>query len=271
MVLLHSVRIPRVPTYSGYPLHKLNFTYGTFTLSRPPFQVRSIIDFMRHVGPLPRTYCYMRFGLLRFRSPLLSESLFYFLFLRVIRCFSSPGSLRIPIDSVYDTMTLLIVSSLIRISADRGSFAAPRSFSQLVTSFFGAMYQGIHLYALCSLIFLDCIFAIRRIFLPQRILILRFSANFLSVKLAGYFLRFQFVIVLTFALFVQLASNFFCFSLPFVRSRFFLYKKTIYAVVNLLVPANEREIECYPIGQPKQYTTIKKNSQVFFLKSFKKI
>ena len=47
-----------------------------------------------------------------------------------------------------------MVSSLIRISADRGLFAAPRSFSQLVTSFFGAMYQGILLYALCSLIFL---------------------------------------------------------------------------------------------------------------------
>ena len=78
----------------------------------------------------------------------------FFLFLRVIRCFSSPGSLHIPIDSVYDTMTLLIVSSLIRISADRGLFAAPRSFSQLVTSFFGAMYLGIHLYALCSLIFI---------------------------------------------------------------------------------------------------------------------
>ena len=116
----------------------------------------------------------------------------YFLFLRVLRCFSSPGSPRIPMCSVYVNATLLALSSLIRISADQGSFAAPRSFSQLVTSFFGAMYQGIHLYALCSLIFLDCFFAIRRIFLPQRILILRFSANFRSVKLAGYFLRFPY-------------------------------------------------------------------------------
>ena len=31
-----------------------------------------------------------RFGLLRFRSPLLAESFVYFLFLRVLRCFSSP-------------------------------------------------------------------------------------------------------------------------------------------------------------------------------------
>ena len=33
-----------------------------------------------------------RFGLVRVRSPLLAQSLVYFLFLRVLRCFSSPGS-----------------------------------------------------------------------------------------------------------------------------------------------------------------------------------
>ena len=67
----------------------------------------------------------------------------YFLFLRVLRCFSSPGSPRRTIDSYGDTATLLAVRSRIRISADLGSFAAPRSFSQLVTSFLGAMYLGI--------------------------------------------------------------------------------------------------------------------------------
>ena len=153
MVLAYSDRIPRVPPYSGYSLLLNNFTYGDFTLSCRAFQHCSIIVLNGLRSPSPRIYCYTRFGLFRFRSPLLSESLFYFLFLRVIRWFSSPGSPRMTIDSSYDTMTLLIVSSLIRISADRGLFAAPRSFSQLVTSFFGAMYLGIHLYALCSLIF----------------------------------------------------------------------------------------------------------------------
>ena len=66
-----------------------------------------------------------------------------FLFLRVLRCFSSPGSPHIPMDSVYDNAILLALSSLIRISTDLRIFAPPRSFSQLVTSFFGAMYQGI--------------------------------------------------------------------------------------------------------------------------------
>ena len=139
---------------SGYSLLLNSFVYGAFTLFRCAFQHYSTTVLNGFWSPSPQKYYYSWFGLFRFRSPLLSESLFYFLFLRVIRCFSSPGSLRMTIDSSYDTMTLLIVSSLIRISADRGLFAAPRSFSQLVTSFFGAMYLGIHLYALCSLIFI---------------------------------------------------------------------------------------------------------------------
>ena len=40
----------------------------------------------------PYTYC-IRFRLFPFRSPLLRESIIFFLFLRVLRCFSSPGSL----------------------------------------------------------------------------------------------------------------------------------------------------------------------------------
>ena len=70
-----------------------------------------------------------------------------------MRCFSSPGSPLLTMDSSIDTTTLLVVSSLIRISVVQRLFATTHSFSQLVTSFFGAMYQGIHLYALCSLFF----------------------------------------------------------------------------------------------------------------------
>ena len=78
---------------------------------------------------LPDTYFYMSFGLFRFRSPLLSESLFYFLFLRVIRWFSSPGSPRTTIDSSYDNAILLALSSLIRISVITFVYV------QLVTAF----------------------------------------------------------------------------------------------------------------------------------------
>ena len=85
-----------------------------------------------------------RFGLFPFRSPLLRKSFVYFLFLRVLRCFSSPGS---PIYTMYSciyTVALPTVSSLIRKSTDQSLFAAPRSFSQLIASFIGAKCQGIH-------------------------------------------------------------------------------------------------------------------------------
>ncbi len=153
MVLTCSVRIPRVPTYSGFCLLHQLFAYGPLTLFRVPFQISSAKLILAFRSPLPLAYCYTRFGLFRFRSPLLSESLNYFLFLRVIRWFSSPGSPHIPMYSVYDNTILLVLSFLIRISTGHRSFATNRSFSQLVTSFFGAMYQGILLYALCSLFF----------------------------------------------------------------------------------------------------------------------
>ena len=44
----------------------------------------------------PFVYHYTRFGLFPFRSPLLRKSIVFFLFLRVLRCFSSPGSLPLP-------------------------------------------------------------------------------------------------------------------------------------------------------------------------------
>ena len=47
-----------------------------------------------------------------------SRNHYCFLFLRVLRCFSSPGSPCIPIYSVCNNTILLVLSSLIRISAD---------------------------------------------------------------------------------------------------------------------------------------------------------
>ena len=181
MVLAFSDRIPRVPPYSGYSLLLNNFTYGAFTLFCRAFQHCSIIVLNGFRSPSPHKYCYLWFGLFRFRSPLLSESLFYFLFLWVIRCFSSPGSLHYAMYLRNDTITLLMVSSLIRISTDHGLFATPRSFSQLVTSFFGAMYQGILLYALCSLIFWFAFLQIRRIY-------------FYSLTILDYFVNSSYVL-----------------------------------------------------------------------------
>ena len=93
-------------------------------------------------SPLPRKYFYSRFGLLRVRSPLLAQSLLIS-FPHPTRCFSSGGSPHTPIYSVYDTYLLGYVSFLIQTSAALRIFAPPRSFSQLITSFFGSRCQGI--------------------------------------------------------------------------------------------------------------------------------
>ena len=68
-----SVKVPRVSTYSGYRHANRPFTYGAFTLSGRPSQavLLSLLDQFR--GPNPGVHA-LRFGLFRFRSPLLPES-----------------------------------------------------------------------------------------------------------------------------------------------------------------------------------------------------
>ena len=71
-----------------------------------------------------------------------SRNLGWCLFLALLRCFSSGGSPRIPI---WFSIRYLAVGFPIRKSPDRSSFAAPRSLSQLITSFIGSWCQGIPL------------------------------------------------------------------------------------------------------------------------------
>src|SRR5690606_603559 len=63
----------------------------------------------------------------------------YFLFLQVLRCFSSLGS---PHDKSWYCI-FNAVGCPIRTSADQSVFASPRSFSQLITSFIASESQGI--------------------------------------------------------------------------------------------------------------------------------
>ena len=142
MVLACSGRIPRAPPYSGYPRLSVSFAYRTFTVFGPAFQLSSATNLSPYRVLHPEKITPFGLGSSDFARHYFRNR-FYFLFLRVLRCFSSPGSPPLPMDSVTDYTILLVQSSLIRISADHRIFAPPRSFSQLVTSFFGAMYQGI--------------------------------------------------------------------------------------------------------------------------------
>ena len=67
----------------------LVFNHGTVTLFGPPFQTVDLTSTFHIVALLPRQDKSRRFGLVRVRSPLLTESIL-FIFLRILRCFTSP-------------------------------------------------------------------------------------------------------------------------------------------------------------------------------------
>ena len=120
----------------------LVFAYGIVTLFDLPFKTVRLTSQVLYRGPYPADISVCGLGSSDFARHYFRNR-FYFLFLRVLRCFSSPGSPRTTMCSSYGNATLLALSSLIRISADLKMFAPPRSFSQLTASFFGAIYQGI--------------------------------------------------------------------------------------------------------------------------------
>ena len=100
---------------------------------------------------------YRRFGLLQFRSPLLSESLL-FSFPGVLRWFSSPSFASAPYLFRCRMPNSRSAGYPIRLSADQWMFAPPRSFSQLTTAFFASIRQGIHrkpLFRLTILLFVQ--------------------------------------------------------------------------------------------------------------------
>ena len=152
MVLTHSHRIPRVLWYSGYPPSEIVFAYEAITLFRTTFQSFSTNDSSNYAGPNPFEINFSGLGSFAFAHHYLRNRWFTF--------FSS-GYLdvsvpRVPfaytIDSCMDTAALPAVSFLIRRSTGQSLFAAHRSLSQLVTSFFGAWCQGIHPMPLLALI-----------------------------------------------------------------------------------------------------------------------
>ena len=154
MVPAHSHKVSRVSWYSGSCHAPSVFAYWAFTISGRSFQDRSANSWRSYIeqssicSPNPNVHAHW-FGLCPFRSPLLRTSNSFFLFLRLLRCFSSPGSLRIPIQSFNSLfsiryMRIAHVGFPIQKSAGHGIFAPCRSLSQLITSFIGSQCQGIH-------------------------------------------------------------------------------------------------------------------------------
>ncbi len=74
-----------------------------------------------------------------------------FLFLWVLRWFTSLGSLHTTMNSSHDNQCSHWLGSPIRKSPDHRLLASPRGLSQLATSFIAYLRQGIHTHALSSL------------------------------------------------------------------------------------------------------------------------
>ena len=82
------------PLWLGFPADSINYIFFNFPSINPPMAD----EHHSLTTPIHNLATMRRFGLLPFRSPLLGEYLpalrrdYYFLFLRVLKCFTSPGA-----------------------------------------------------------------------------------------------------------------------------------------------------------------------------------
>ena len=150
MVLPASHRIPRVLRYSGTGSRSVDFTYGAVTLSGCIFQSSSAIDSPALCRPSTPESMLSGLASFPFARRYLGNHC-YFLFLRVLRCFSSPGSL----DGLAAVSGSLPTGFPIRISAGQWVFAPNRGFSQLITSF---VASESHRHPPCALLVFPCSF-----------------------------------------------------------------------------------------------------------------
>ena len=140
MVLADSHRISPVPRYSGYCQVIYLFRIQDYHLLWFNFPEIFCYKYISHVAVLQPHHCRNNDGL--GCSPFARHYLgnhYYFLFLRLLRCFSSPGS---PSNKL-EYHAFSMVGCPIRKSPDQRLFAPSRSLSQLITSFIASESLGI--------------------------------------------------------------------------------------------------------------------------------
>ena len=134
--------ISRAPRYSGYCSPTPSFTYRTLTFFGQPSHAVQLDVIDAKCSPNPERIAPSGLAFSPFARHY-SGNLGWFLFLVLLRCFSSDGSPHTAMDSLYDAWTWLHADFSIRTSTDQFVLADPRSFSQLTASFFGSWCQGI--------------------------------------------------------------------------------------------------------------------------------
>ncbi len=144
MVLPASHKVSRVSWYSGSELGRLHLSP---TGLLPPLVQLSSYALLRHFSLLdavrnPRSKL-SGLGSFPFARRY-SGNRCFFLFLRVLRCFSSLGFPPIDYVFIYRILGFAQVGFPIRISPVHRLCAPTPSLSQLITSFIGSWCQGIH-------------------------------------------------------------------------------------------------------------------------------
>ena len=130
MVPLTSRRVSRVPRYSGSCSVSSAFTYGAFTLCGRLSQNRSV-SFRESLRQSVTPECtHSGLGSSAFARRYLQNRVF-FLFLRVLRCFSSPGSLPYVMDWRMDDRGVLCRVSPFRNRWIKGYLLLPEAYRSL--------------------------------------------------------------------------------------------------------------------------------------------
>ena len=130
MVPPTSHKVSRVSWYSGSCSLSTDFAYGAFTLSGWLSQNHSAIRSTHLVQSVTPVCTHTGLGSSHFARRY-SGNRCFFLFLRVLRCFSSPGSLHTPMDSVHDDGGLLRQVSPFRNRWITGYLLLPNAYRSL--------------------------------------------------------------------------------------------------------------------------------------------
>ena len=129
MVPPYSHRVSRVRRYSGYSLLNQLFAYRIFTFFDWPSHTIQLSLFNELHCPNPGNISIPGLASSAFARHYW-RNLCWFLFLALLRCFSSGGSPHIPMYSVYDDKTLLLPDCSIRISTDLAlTYSSPWLFA----------------------------------------------------------------------------------------------------------------------------------------------
>ena len=130
MVPLTSHKVPRVSWYSGSCSVSSAFTYGAFTLFGRLSQNRSVRIGRSFLQSLTPECTHSGLGSSAFARRYLQNRVF-FLFLRVLRCFSSPGSLPYVMDWRMDDRGVLCRVSPFRDLRIKGYLLLPEAYRSL--------------------------------------------------------------------------------------------------------------------------------------------